>query len=176
MKKVFLLSLIGVFALVFTSCSDDDSVGVSNASESQIIGTWNLTALETRDGRSDTNFDGTSIPTTFTAVGKDFDTVVIFSEEPQTVTSEGSYTTVTTTTVMGETSTEEETGEDFFESNEWRLDGSILYFGSGEEEIGFTITELTDSQMSLRYELDETVDFLGFETSISATYNMTLSK
>ncbi|TDS10871.1 hypothetical protein DFQ03_3762 [Maribacter caenipelagi] len=175
MKKVFFLSLITVFSLVFTSCSNDEDA-VSNASESEITGTWNLTALETKDGRSDTNFDGTSILTTFTAVGKDFNTVVTFSENPNIVTSEGSYTTVVTTTVMGETSTEEETGEDFFESDEWRLDGSTLYFGSGEEEVGFTITELTDSKISLRYEIDETVDFFGATTSVSATYNMTLTK
>lgn len=175
MKKVFFLSLITVFSLVFTSCSNDEDA-VSNASESEITGTWNLTALETKNGRSDTNFDGTSIPTTFTAVGKDFNTVVTFSENPNIVTSEGSYTTVVTTTVMGETSTEEETGEDFFESDEWRLDGSTLYFGSGEEEVGFTITELTDSKISLRYEINETVDFFGATTSVSATYNMTLTK
>jgi len=175
MKKILLSTLLSAFTLVFLSCSNDENA-VTNASESQITGTWNLTALETKDGRSDTNFDGTSIPTTFTAVGKDFDTVVTFSENPNIVTSEGSYTTVITTTVMGETSTEEETGEDFFESDEWRLDGSILYFGTGDEEVGFTITELTDGKMSLRYEVDETVDFFGATTSVSATYNMTLTK
>lgn len=175
MKKLFFLSIIIVSSIIFTSCSNDEDA-VSDASESEIIGTWNLTALQTKDGKSNTDFDGTSLATTFTAVGKDFDTVVTISKNPNIVTSEGSYTTTVTTTVMGETTTEEEIGEDFFESNEWRLDGSILYFGSGEEEIGFTITELTDSQMSLRYELDETVDFLGFETSVSATYIMTLSK
>ena len=175
MKKVVLFSIFTVFTLVFSSCSKDED-GVSDASESKIAGSWNLTALETTDGRSDTNFEGTSIPTTFDAIGKDFDTVVTFSEEPQIVTSEGSYTTVLTTTVMGETTTEEEAGEDFFQSDEWRLDGSTLYFGTGVEEVGFTITELTDSKMSLRYKMDETVDFFGVTTSVSATYNMTLTK
>lgn len=77
---------------------------------------------------------------------------------------------------MGETTTQEEAGEDFFQSDEWRLDGSTLYFGTGAEEVGFTITELTDSKMSLRYKMDETVDFFGVTTSVSATYNMTLTK
>ena len=72
MKKVVLFSIFTVFTLVFSSCSKDED-GVSNASEASIIGTWNLTALEATDGRSDTNFDGTSFPTTFDAVGKDFD-------------------------------------------------------------------------------------------------------
>lgn len=175
MKKFFLLSVFTAFTLIFSSCSKDED-GVSNASEASIIGTWNLTALEATDGRSDTSFDGTSIPTTFTAVGKDFNSIVTFSEEPQIVTSEGSYTSVLTTTIMGETSTEEEEGEDFFQSDEWRLDGNILYFGTGDEEIGLTITELTDSKMSLRYKLDETLEVFGVSTSVSATYNMTLKK
>ena len=174
MKK-YILSVLTVFTLVFTSCSKDDD-GVSNASEASIIGTWNLTALEAKDGTTNTNFDGTSIPTTFTAVGKDFDTIITFDEKPQIVNSEGSYTTVLTTTVMGETSTEDQEGEDFFETEEWRLEGSTLYFGSGEEEIGFTITEFTDSKMSLRYRIDETVEIFGAITSVSATYNMTLTK
>jgi hypothetical protein len=175
MKKLFLLSIFTAITLVFSSCSKDID-GVSNASESKITGSWNLTALETTDGTSDTNFDGTSIPTTFDAIGKDFDTVVTFSEEPQIVTSQGSYTTVLTTTVLGDTTTQEEDGEDFFQSDEWRLDGNILYFGTGAEEIGLTITELTDTKMSLRYKLDETVEVFGATTSVSATYNMTLTK
>ncbi|TLP78813.1 hypothetical protein [Maribacter sp. ACAM166] len=175
MKKYVLLSVIAVCTLVFSSCSKDED-GVSGVSEVSIIGAWNLTALEATDGKSDTNFDGTSIPATFNAMGKDFDTVVTFSEEPQIVTSEGSYTTVLTTTILGETSTEEEEGEDFFESDEWRLGGSILYFGTGEEEVGFAITDLTDSKISLRYTLDETLDIFGATTSVSATYNMTLTR
>lgn len=174
MKK-YILAVLTVFTLVFASCSKDDD-GVSNASEASIIGTWNLTSLEAKDGTTNTNFDGTSIPTTFTAVGKDFDTIITFAKEPQVVTSEGSYTTVLTTTVMGETSTEDQEGEDFFETEAWRLEDSTLYFGSGEEEVELTITEFTDSKMSLRYRIDETVEIFGATTSVSATYNMTLTK
>ena len=77
---------------------------------------------------------------------------------------------------MGETSTEDQEGEDFFETEAWRLEGSTLYFGSGEEEVELTITEFTDSKMSLRYRIDETVEIFGATTSVSATYNMTLTK
>ncbi|MDO6472924.1 hypothetical protein [Maribacter sp. 1_MG-2023] len=176
MKKVFLLSIITVFTLVFTSCSNDDDGAVSSATEEEVVGTWNLTALEATDGRSDTTIEGTTIPATFKAVGKDFQTIVTFSEDPQVVTSEGSYTTVLSTTIAGENDTQEQEGEDFFASEKWRLDGSTLYFGSGEEEIGYTIVELNDSKMSLRYELNETVESFFGTSTVSATYNMTLSK
>ena len=166
MKKIFLLSIITAFTLVFISCSNDEDA-VSNTSEEEIVGVWNLTALEATNGRSETTFE---------AVGKDFQTVVTFSEDPQTVVSEGSYTTVLSTTIGGENQTQEQEGEDFFESEKWRLDGSILYFGADEEEVGFTIIELTDSKMSLRYELNETVESLFGVSTVTATYNMTLSK
>ncbi|HDZ07138.1 hypothetical protein LCGC14_0166260 [marine sediment metagenome] len=175
MKKVFFLSIITAFTLVFTSCSNDEDA-VSNTSEEDIIGVWNLTALEATDGRSETTIEGTVIPATFKAVGKDFQTVVTFSEDPQTVVSEGSYTTVLSTTIGGENQTQEQEGEDFFESEKWRLDGSTLYFGSGDEEVGFTIVELNDSKISLRYELNETVESFFGTSTVSATYNMTLSK
>ncbi|TDT38689.1 lipocalin-like protein [Maribacter spongiicola] len=175
MKKVFLLSIIAL-SLVFTSCSNDEDA-VSNANESEIIGTWNLTALETKDGKSNTDFDGNSIETTFSSVGKDFDTIITFSEDPQNVTSEGSYTTILTTTFMGESQSEEIEGDDFFQSDKWRLDGSTLYFVSADgEEIGLTITELTDSKMNLKYDLNDTVEVFGGTTTVSATYTMTLSK
>ena len=175
MKKLFFLSIITAFTLVFTSCSNDEDA-VSNTSEEDIIGVWNLTALEANDGRSETTIEGTVIPANFKAVGKDFQTVVTFSEDPQTVVSEGSYTTVLSTTIGGENQTQEQEGEDFFESEKWRLDGSTLYFGSGDEEVGFTIVELNDSKISLRYELNETVESFFGTSTVSATYNMTLSK
>ena len=161
--------------MIFTSCSKDNN-GSIDATEADIIGTWNLTALETTNGRTTTIIDGESTVTDFDAVGQDFATVVIFSENPQIVTSEGTYTTVITSTVMGETTTQEEQGENFFESDEWRLDGDILYFGTGEEELGFTIISLSDAEILLRYTIDETVDFFGAIITVSATYNMTLSK
>lgn len=175
MRKSFLLTILTAFSLFFLSCSKDKEE-VLIASEASVIGAWNLTALEATDGTIDLTVDGTTIPSTFEALGKDFDMVVTFSEEPKTITSEGTYTTVLTTTVMGETTTEEQPGEDFFEAETWRLDGNTLYFSNGTEEIGLTITALTDTTMSLSYEIDETVDFLGILTSVTATYTMTLTK
>ena len=61
MKKIFLLSIITAFTLVFISCSNDEDA-VSNASEEEIVGVWNLTALEATNGRSETTIEGTVIP------------------------------------------------------------------------------------------------------------------
>jgi len=175
MRKQFPLFLLFAVTVILSSCSKDNNEEI-NATEASLIGTWNLTALETNDGRAVTIIEGESVVSDFTAVGKDFDSVIVFSENPQIVTSEGSYTTVLTTTVMGQTTTQEEPGENFFESDEWRLDGNLLYFRTGEEEIALTIIALSDSEITLRYTIDETIDALGTTISVKATYNMTLSK
>jgi hypothetical protein len=175
MRKFFLLSTLTFFTLVFTSCSDDNDDGVE-ATNASFVGVWNLTAVETTNGTSTTSFDGESIVTEFESIGKDFDATVLFSENPNTFLSEGSYTTVLTTSFMGETSTEEQEGENFFDASEWRAEGNMLYFGSGDEEEVFIITSLTDTEINLRYELNTSQDFFGADFNIVATYYMTLTK
>jgi hypothetical protein len=175
MKILLCLTLILFYTSVFTSCSSDEGT-VASLREASIVGTWNLSALETTNGRSDTNFDTTYIPTTFTELGKDFATIVTFSEGPNRVTTNGIYTTVLTTTIMGETTIEEQEGEPFFECDEWRLENGMLYLRTGVKEVEITITKFTDSKITLSYTVDETVDLFGAQTRVSATYNMTLSK
>ena len=174
MKKYFLLTLVTSCTFIFTSCSKDDD-GV-DATDSQIIGAWNLTALNVNDGRVEIITDGQSIVSELEITGKDFDATVTFAEDPKTVTSEGTFNATVTTTTMGQTETEEQEGDDFFDNKAWSLNGSVLTIGTGEEEQSFTITRLTDSRMDLRYVLDETETILGFTYSSKLTYTVTLSK
>ena len=174
MKKYFFLTLVTSCALIFTSCSKDDD-GV-NASDSEIIGAWNLTAFEANDGRVEIITEDQTVVSELDILGKDFDATITFAEDPKTVTSEGTFNATVTTTTMGQTETEEQEGDKFFENKPWSLEGSVLTIGSGEEEQSFTITSLTESRMDLRYVLDETDTVLGFIYSTNLTYTMTLSK
>lgn len=174
MKKYFFLTLLTTFTLLFTSCSKDDD-GVS-ASDADIIGVWNLTAFEVTDGSIEIVAEEQSVVSELEILGKDFDATVTFGEDPKIVTSEGTFNATVTTTTMGQTETEETEGEDFFENKPWSIEGSILTIGSGAEAQGFTITNLTDSRMDLRYVLDETAEVLGFTYATNLTYTITLSK
>lgn len=174
MKKYLLLAFLSINTIAFTSCDkDDDEV---NATENDISGVWNLTTLETSDGQTEIISEGESVVTQFEAFGKDFDVVVNFDALTKTVESEGRYTTVITSTLMGETTTEEQEGQEFFDANTWRLDGNMLYFSTGDEEQGFTIVNLNDNKMDLRYEINQEQEVLGLTINISANYNMTLTR
>ncbi|MFS4417753.1 hypothetical protein [Maribacter sp. 2307ULW6-5] len=175
MKKYLVLLLVSVISLALLSCENEDA-GSANHNEADINGVWNLTALEATNGRSEVMADGESVVGEFEAIGKDFDLTVDFNTDPNTVESQGGYTTVLTTTILGETTTQEEEGEDFFGSTEWRLDGNILYFGTGNEEVGFTVVNLTDGQMDLQFDLNESEEALGFSVNVSARYNMRLTR
>ncbi|WP_158975651.1 hypothetical protein [Cellulophaga sp. L1A9] len=175
MINKYLVSILAVFTLLITACSDDNDNPVI-ATNASFVGIWNLTAVETNNGTSTYSLDGESIVTEFEAVGKDFDATVLFSENPNTIISEGSYTTVLTTNTLGETNTEEQEGENYFDASEWRAEGNTLYFGSGDEEVSFTITSLTDTKINLSFEMNTTQDFFGADIHTVATYYMTLTK
>lgn len=178
MKKI---NLIFIFTLTFfiMSCDNDDSnepdIDPVTAS-ADILGNWNLVASETTNGRIATNALGLTINANFTSVGQDFDTSVTFSDDPRTVTSNGSYTTVITTEIAGVTETEEIPGEDFFGAAEWRIENDQLIFTEDGADISFDILELNDSTLSLRVDIDETTEELGATSSITATYTIMLTR
>ncbi|WP_394750740.1 lipocalin family protein [Spongiimicrobium salis] len=178
MKKLNLIFLF-TLTLFIASCDSDDSSGVDIdpvMASTDILGDWNLVELETTNGRVESNALGLEINANFTAVGQDFDTLVTFSGDPQMVTSSGSYTTVITTEIAGVTETEEVPGEDFFETSTWRIENNQLIFSDDGVDVPFDITEFSENRLSLRVDIDETESELGFTSSVSATYTMTLTR
>jgi hypothetical protein len=176
MKKKLLLSVLSVFTLLFLSCSDNNDSGLE-VTETAIVGAWNLTAFDITDGEISTTIGGITTVATLEGVGKDFDMVVNFSENPQTVTSEGSFNIVLSITTMGQTITEEQDGEDIFDATEWRLNGNSIIFGSGEEEVAFLITSLTDTEMNLQSEANSsTIEFSDTQIELNQKYTVKLTK
>ena len=178
MKKLHLIFLF-TLTLFISSCDSDDSPAADVdpvMASSDILGDWNLVALETTNGRIESDALGIEINANFTAVGQDFDTSVTFSSDPQMVSSTGSYTTVITTEIAGVTETEEVPGENFFETSIWRIENNQLIFTEDGVDVPFDITEFSDNRLSLRVAFDETESELGFTSSVSATYTMTLTR
>ena len=95
--KFLLLSL----TLIFLSCSEDEE---SIPTSEGMVGDWAITALDYK-GTTTTTAQGASIKMDFTGTGKDMDLITTFNSNPNTVTSEGSYTIVLKTTYMGQTTT-----------------------------------------------------------------------
>lgn len=153
--KLLLLS----FAVILFSCSkDDDPMPTSDG----LLGTWTMTGL-TYNGTTTTTITGSgSINADFTGTGKDMDYTTTFQSNPNTVTSAGSYTIRLTTTIMGQTSTDDYEFEEALSDGTWELHGKTLTITNGSDSQEGIITKQTDTMLEVKVDLDQTESGAGY--------------
>lgn len=174
MKNLFLLFIPILF--FFTACSSDDDNDNNQVDLTvDIRGSWDVTGLD-YEGESEVVFDGQTLTLTYDGFGKDFDAQVVFSENPNTVETFGSYTIVLTVNFMGQNQTEEYPVDlsDDFSTGSWSIEGNqmvVIDSNTGEEQTS-QIIQLTQNKMVLLTEQNIIED--GIEISI--TLEMTLER
>ena len=177
MKKISILLFVAASSF-FISCekdSDDTPQSVAVEQES-LLATWEVTGYQVEDGKTITSVDGQSLTQNYTAIGKDYDMTVTFNDVPKTVVSNGSYTVVLTTTVLGQTSTQEAPAFSAFEASEWKLDGSDIVLVNDEIETKVIISELTDDKMVMVMNINEnTVVDEASNAKITTTGKLTIT-
>jgi hypothetical protein len=165
--KFLLLSL----AVIFLSCSEDeDPIPTSEG----MVGHWAITALDYK-GTTTTTAQGVSIKADFTGTGKDMDLITTFNSNPNTVTSEGSYTIVLKTTSMGQSTTDEYEMDETVTDGTWTLNGKTLTVTSDFGPQTATILEQTSTILKLKAEVSENQSDQGITVSskIEAIYTFT---
>ncbi len=184
-KKILLLV---VTALILTSCgSDDESVNLT-VTEALLVGDWNVVDLDS-EIKTKANAEGFSVESVTTAIGEDFDFVYSFSQNPNIVTTEGSYTLVTTTTVNGRTeSTRNENigSVDGLNSGTWTLDGNIITIqdnNSSSSEESFInsinkaeIIEFSENSMKIKIADKQDINEDGLNINIDIEFFLTFER
>lgn len=163
------LILIVVSAL---SCkSDDDTVTPPNAAE-LIVGTWNMTENTVSDGNADITVQGLSIKTPFVWTGSDFEYQLTFGKDNK-VSEDGSFKINLVATVQGlpinrtlPVSTDD--AADVLASGSYKIDGDQLTVTNNGQPVTVIITEVTQTNLRLRFDLSEASPDL-FDVSGSAT-------
>ncbi len=174
MKKLNYLLISLFISLCLSSCSDDDggeSFPVTNATVEKIAGEWDLVGLEVNNGKSTIKIQGQNISSTFVQKGINLDYVADFKTNPNLATATGSYTIETTTTSLGQTSTQSlDVNTDDFPTNlqtsEWEIiDGSQIKSSVSGNTSTSKILELTDTTFKYSTDLSQgevfDADFLG---------------
>ncbi len=113
-----LKKLITVFSitLFLASCSSSDDAPQVDAKD--MLGTWNLTEITT-EGTTKSTANGVTIESTFSSFGKNYNAKTIFTENPNNFESSGSYTSVLTTTTLGQENTIEVPLNNILGSGTW---------------------------------------------------------
>lgn len=136
-----------IFSLALTSCSSDDGNGGSNTS-GDIVGVWIGQDVD-YTGSSTTEFQGQSIVADFVGEAYDVDYTLTFSEDPNEVVADGSYSIELTTTVAGQTQVDTVEDLEFLNDGTWSRSGDELTVVSNGETSVLTIVELTDTMLRL---------------------------
>ncbi len=162
--KPFLLGL----AVIFLSCGeDDDPLPTSQG----MLGAWAMTAVD-YTGTSTTTALGNSIKVDYAGTGKDMNLTTTFTENPNTVTSEGNYIIVLKTTAQGQTSTAEYPFDEVVTDGTWTLTGNTLTVTDSNGAQKATILSQTSTTFKMRMDVKESESSLGItvSTDIHITY------
>lgn len=171
---------ITILAL-FVSCtgSDDTIIVDTNASPSDLAGTWNLIE-ESQEGKISTTFNNIPVNGDITSVGKDLDTQLVFTEGPNNFTASGSYTDVISFSIVGQSLAEQEVTipiSDFISQGTWSLSQGILTMIQNSVQQDVRITELTSTSLKIEIDIeDEQVDYQDFSGTVDTTIKMNFTK
>ena len=165
--KLFLLSL----AVIFLSCSEDEELIPTSEG---MVGNWTATSLDYK-GTTTTAAQGATIKVDFTGTGKDMDLITTFDSNPNTVSSEGSYTIVLKTTYTGQSTTDEIEMDETVMDGNWTLNGKTLTVTGDYGAQAATILEQTATTLKLKAEVSESESDQGItvSTKIEAIYTFT---
>ncbi|MBG43755.1 MAG: hypothetical protein CL530_07280 [Aequorivita sp.] len=169
--KIFKLILFTAFISLTISCSkDDDNPAPEN--NGNIIGVWKGTTVN-YTGSTTTTAQGQSITADYVGEAYDVDYTLTFTENPKKVVSDGSYSIELTTTVNGQSTTQNVENLELLSSGDWSINGNTLSITVDNETDDATIVELTNNNLVLNVVETETNTGSGF--TVTSTTDVTLS-
>ena len=181
--KVLKSSLIIFFIIIFlSSCTTDDSNPADiNAQASDLVGTWNLIE-ENQNGTVSTLYQGNKVNGTITSTGKNLNTQITFTQNPNDFNATGNYTDVIKVSVLGITIVETEIDvpiSDLIDQGTWSLDQGVLTFSQNGVQQNVRITELTSTILKIELDIENLeVNYPDYANTITinSTVKMTFTK
>ena len=165
--KIAKLLLIAVLVTTFVSCNnDDDNNPPPQNNADLILGNWTGTGVD-YSGTTVTEFLGQTITADFVGESFDHNYTLEVTENPNELTSGGTYSIELTTTIEGQSVTETVTGLTFLETGTWSIDGDQITVTANGETNTATIEELTET--TLRISATQTEDLSQQGATITTT-------
>jgi len=179
MKKLQSLFLLA-FVVLLSSCTSNETN--TTISETDIIGTWNLTEFKLENGNISYTENGITLSSPYSLEGSDFNATLTFSDTPKVITVDGYFTLKTTATFLGQTQTEE--GEvnlsdapTDLENVNWSLAGDVLTISvDGEDQIQAEIISFNGSTLRLKTIFNELFTDENDNATIKGDIYITLEK
>lgn len=175
MKTKLKLFLFVLSISFFSSCTDNSTP--IDVSSDDLLGIWNITDFNF-EGTTSATLAGQTITSTFVNTGRDYDFTVEFTSNPNTIASSGSYVSISTVTVAGQTFTEEVPVNSIsgLDSGTWSLNGNVITTTVGGESSEMVIDQITSNLLVLKAVVEENQSAQGADITILGNLTLTLEK
>ncbi|MFK5983720.1 MAG: lipocalin family protein [Flavobacteriaceae bacterium] len=173
--KFLFLSLFLSFAISCSSSDDDNGDTGSGEVDAELVDMW-IGSTVNYSGTSVTEIQGVSLTADFVGEGYDIDFTFNFTENPNILTAEGSYSIELTTTIQGQSTVQNIEDLGFENSGTWSRDGdelSLTYDGTTDVA---SITELTATTLILNIFKVEVTEVNGATTTITTDSYFTFTR
>lgn len=163
-----------------TSCTSDDMASIdTNAQGDDLVGTWNLTE-ESQGGNISGVFGGIPLSGAITSTGKNFDTQLTLTQNPNNFNSSGNFIDVIKVSAATITLYEGEFVvpiNDFINQGIWSVDQGILTLAQNNDTIDVRITELTATTLKMEFDIENyEVTYENNTGTVNSTIKMTFAK
>jgi hypothetical protein len=179
--KRFAMFLFIVSTSLFISCNDNDDDSPIEIDQSLVPGEWNLTDIKSENGKVTTTIENIPLSGNYSLSGKDYTAEATFTEvsdadKPNTFVSSGGFTVVAKIAIPTKTIDYEQVIPDFIGAGNWKIDGNKLITTVADNDVSFDITALTETTMSIKKDIKETVEQQGITFEVSGSQIFTLTK
>lgn len=157
MKLSKFLMLFFLTITIASCTSDDTDTPETNVQEGDLVGTWNLTE-ESQDGTISGVFGGIPVTGDITSIGKNFDTQLTISRNPNNFNASGSFTDAITVSAASIVLFEDEFVvpiNDLINQGTWSVDQGILKLAQNGDTIDVRIVELTTTTLKLEFDIED---------------------
>jgi len=162
LKNLFLL--LSTLTLLFTACSDEKDTPPT-ATGDGLPGSWQLVAVDYTETRTTQN-QGETATEEANGWGTDMEFELLVSENPDQLTTSGTYFINLTENMFGTPLTRKIAGENFLSEGSWQLADSTLTITSADNNVRTIFVERVDEE-KLILEYGETVTTNGMNGTVT---------
>ncbi len=162
MKKIIYFTFI--LSLLFVACSDNENSSTPFATESNIVGTWNLVDFYSKDGKfTMSTVSNGDISGSFNATAKNFNnTTTTFSSNPNESYDSGSFDMeLSIKTVLSTTTQTQAVTADPSIKTAWSLDNNTLFFNFENDfftgQLSAKIIYFDENRLELKANFEENI-------------------
>ncbi len=175
--KIFKLLFLSVLVSTMVACSSDDDSNDNGGGDTtgDLVATW-VGETVNYTGTTVTEAQGQSITSEFVGTGYDVDYTLTFGENPNSISSTGSYSVELVTTTLGQTITQNIENLAWSNLGEWSRVGDEVTFTLNGESDTMTITELTDTSLTFTAVVEQVIEQQGITATTTTNLTTTFSK